>query len=195
MRRDYKNVRRPRDRRRGGPPGWLWAAAGLSLGLLVAYLVYLRHEPARAPSAAAPPPARVPAARPSEPARATAPPPAPAEPKPRFEFYTILPGMAVPARPDEAANARPDPSRSGQAGSGAYLLQVGSFRTFEEADRLKAALSLQGLEVSIQSVAREGKSTVHRVRVGPFSDMAKVNEARRRLKEQSLDSIVLKAKT
>ena len=52
-----------------------------------------------------------------------------------------------------------------------------------------------GLDASIQSVAADGKGTVHRVRVGPFSDMAKVNEAKRRLKEYSFEPIVVKGRT
>jgi cell division protein FtsN len=74
------------------------------------------------------------------------------------------------------------------------VLQVGSFRTYEEADRLKASLSLMGLEANIQTVSVDGKPAVHRVRVGPYTDMAKVNDARRRLREHSLEPILLKIK-
>ena len=75
------------------------------------------------------------------------------------------------------------------------MLQVGAFRTYQEADRLKASLTLLGLDVSIQTVSQDGKGSVHRVRVGPFTEMSAVNEARRRLKQQSLDPILVKAKT
>jgi cell division protein FtsN len=187
MPRDYKHVRRPQDRRRGAP-GWLWALAGLSVGLFVALLVYLDAHRLPVPSADAPAPAASP-----EPAR---PPPAPrpedkpaAETRPRFEFYTILPEMEAPPSPGV-----PAPAPAGKPPGESYLLQVGAFRTYAEADRLKASLALLGLEATIQSVSVGGKPTVHRVRVGPFSDMAKVNDARRRLREQSLDSIVVKGK-
>jgi cell division protein FtsN len=191
MRRDYKHVRRPQERRRGAP-GWLWALAGLSVGLLVALLVYLdgHRLPAPTPAPPAPPPS---AERPARPAPVPAPQEKPAaEARPRFEFYTILPEMEEPTTPPGKAGGAPAaPAKS--AGE-AYLLQVGAFRTYEEADRLKASLALLGLEATIQSVSVDGKSTVHRVRVGPFSDMGKVNDARRRLREQSLESIVVKGK-
>ena len=192
MPRDYKHVRRPQERRRGAP-GWLWALAGLSVGLFVALLVYLDAH--RLPVLRPDPP--VTPSPPEQPARA---PPAPApaekpaaEARPRFEFYTILPEMEGPT-PRGTPPGTPAPAAAAKPAGESYLLQVGAFRTYEEADRLKASLALLGLEATIQSVSVGGKPTLHRVRVGPFSDMGKVNDARRRLREQSLESIVVKGK-
>jgi cell division protein FtsN len=187
MRRDYKHVPRARERGRRGSPPWLWAIGGFGLGLFVAFMLYLRFGAPPLPAVVSPPPApsaaaTPPSARPA-PERATAPVEA-APAKPRFEFYTILPEMDVPV-PESG------PRPAGET----YVLQVGSFKTHEEADRLKASLTLLGLQASIQTVTVDGKATWHRVRVGPYQDMAKVNEARRRLKEQSLDAVLLKGKT
>jgi cell division protein FtsN len=191
MPRDYKHVRRTQERRRGAP-GWLWALAGLSVGLFVALLVYLDAQ--RLPT-----PRPAPAVAPSSPQQPAGAPQAPgpaerpaAEARPRFEFYTILPEMEESPSPGKRAGAPPAAAAAKPGES--YLLQVGAFRTYEDADRLKASLALHGLEATIQSVSVAGKATLHRVRVGPFSDMGQVNDARRRLREQSLEPIVVRGK-
>lgn len=206
MRRDYKDYRpaprgrqRERERRRReGMPGWVWGLVGLSVGLGVAAWVYLEGNRAAAPvtlapPAPSPPPVEAPKKGPDSTAAAPKPAPAPPAPKPRFEFYTMLPEMEVPIH--EPGSGKPGETPSGKASGETYVLQVASFRSYEEADRLKASLSLLGLEASIQSVTTEGKPPVHRVRVGPYTDMAKVNEARRRLKEHALDPILVKGRT
>ena len=209
MPRDYKDYRstargRDRGRDRGqrkaprrGVPGWAWGLAGLCVGLAVAAWVHLSGDRPVSPAAKAPAPAHTPVAEsgkkaPESPLTAQKPAaPAPA-PKPRFEFYTMLPEMEVPVHEPGARGTETPPAKTtGET----YILQVASFRSYEEADRLKANLSLMGLDASIQTVTADGKGTVHRVRVGPYSDMAKVNEAKRRLKEYSLEPIVVKGRT
>ncbi len=81
--------------------------------------------------------------------------PAAAE-KPDYSFYDILPGKATP-KP-----ASPDPARE------VYWLQVAALKNAEEADRLKASLSLLNLNVSIQRF-QGAEGVLHRVRVGPFN--------------------------
>jgi len=187
MPKDYKNRRTPPPQRQGAC--WLWLMTGLAVGLLVALLTYLTaHPPAHNPMVAttpAPPPAQV--ARPE-----TAPKPKPAKKetvKPRFEFYSILPEMEVPvtakALPERAAS----PSEEGGA---TYLLQVGSFRGADEAERLKAQLALLGMEASIQTVSVNGKQTWHRVRIGPFTSLKAAYGVQDRLAREKMDAIVLK---
>jgi cell division protein FtsN len=177
-------------------PGWVWGLVGLSVGLGVAAWVYLGgHHRAPAPATLAPaaPPAPVAEATKKGPESAPQKPaPVPPAPKPRFEFYTMLPEMEVPTHEPATGKAAETPSV--KASGETYILQVATFRSYEEADRLKASLSLLGLEASIQSVTVEGKP-LHRVRVGPYTDMAKVNDARRRLKEHALDPILVKGRT
>ena len=124
-------------------------------------------------------------------------PPAAARPEPpetRFEFYTMLPEMEV-AVPEQ--ELRSEPAAEAQAiapsaSDAAYLLQVGSFRHREDADRLKASLALLGLEASLQTVTINGEETWHRVRVGPYPDVKTLNEARQRLRENQYEPMVLK---
>lgn len=49
-----------------------------------------------------------------------------------------------------------------------YMLQVGSFVRYEEADRLKAQLTIAGLDARIQTATVKGTG-VFRVRVGPYA--------------------------
>lgn len=80
-----------------------------------------------------------------------------------------------------------------QAGSSSgYLLQVGSFRHFSDADQLKANLALLGIEASIQSVELADGETWHRVRIGPFSDRQHLDEIRKQLQVNNIHTIVLK---
>ncbi len=188
---DYKN--RPRERPPRKSPGWAWLAVGLLIGLFVAFLVYLREHQPPAPVAVLSPPAK-PVSQPRAPAPRKSPREKTPPPKPRFEFYTILPEMEVPV-PDSALPSRGAKPAAGPEEPGTYLLQVGSFRAIEEADRLKAQLALLGLEAQVQTVAVDGKDTWHRVRLGPFTNLSKVNQIRERLREHDLDAIVLKIKT
>jgi len=185
MPRDYKN--RPRGQARKGAPGWAWLLVGLMIGLFVAFLVYLkdRHglsapisvKPTRHESA------------PPHPAK-----PASEAPKTRFEFYTILPEMEVPVQEEALPRRATKPTKAPQE-KGTYLLQVASFRSHQEADRLKASLALLGMEADIQTVSIDGKVTWHRVRMGPFSSFSRANEVRQRLRAHDLDAMVLKVKT
>ena len=118
----------------------------------------------------------------------------PEAPQTRFEFYTLLPEMEV-AVPEQELRSKPtveaqtvEPSEAGDT----YLLQVGSFRLREEAERLKASLALLGLEANLQTVSVNGEETWHRVRVGPYRNVKALNEARQQLRDNQYDAMVLK---
>ncbi len=121
-------------------------------------------KPAPRPETARPEPARTAAPPPPSPQpvpKATKPPPAKptAEAAPAagsdFTFFDILPGEK-PAKPSAAKLPRE-----------VWWLQVAALREAKDADRLKARLTLLGLNVQVQPVA-SGEATLHRVRVGPF---------------------------
>ncbi len=164
-------------------PGW-WFLAGLALGLLVALWVYLKGPRAAPPAAGANPATEKSAAGKADGAAASA--------KPRFDFYTILPELEV-ALPDQDTGAKPKSSAAGKPD--AYILQAGSFKSFEEADRLKANLNLIGIEAGIQTVTVNNKDTWHRVQIGPYRDLAELNAVRARLKQNNIDAVLLKLKS
>lgn len=198
VKRDYRpKTRRPARKARTGISGWVWYLAGLGSGVAISVAVYLQPWPTDAlPESVRRIAEGKPRGSDSEPRR------------PRFEFYTMLPEMEV-AVPEE--ELRPPPSRpaakpskrapvqapaakapSPPEGGASYVLQVGSFRGRDDAERLKASLALLGLEARIQTVAINGKSTWHRVRIGPYRDVNRLNEARGRLRENQLESMILK---
>jgi cell division protein FtsN len=77
---------------------------------------------------------------------------------------------------------------------GTYLLQAGSFRSRQQADQLRARLALLGLETSVQAVTVDNGQNWHRVRVGPFSNLQELNDARALLKTNGVDAILIRLK-
>ena len=120
--------------------------------------------------------------------------PVPPPPKPRFDFYNLLPEMEVMVPEQEIKGT---PTREGVKQvekPGTYLLQAGSFRSHQQADQLRARLALLGLETSIQSVSINSKQAWHRVRVGPFDNLRDLNAARSLLKKNGVDAILIRLK-
>lgn len=191
MTRDYKNTKRDQDRVRP-LPGWVWLLTGLTMGLAVALIVYLNQPRITqvAPSAAASSPLSERHANKTERKQATA-----TSAKRRFDFYTLLPELEVVVPDDEA---RSSSATTGDAAStpaatatGPYVLQAGSFQRAQEADTLKANLALLGVEANIQTVTVDN-NIWHRVRVGPYTDLAELNRVRERLTHNQIDTVLLK---
>ncbi len=114
-------------------------------------------------------------------------------PEPQFDFYQILPNMEVNVSEWEAEEEKQSVPIAADD-SGVYILQVGSFEQYEAADEVKAKLALLGVSADIQRVVINGRDIRHRVRVGPYKDPAKLQEARDRLLANNLDFMLLKLK-
>lgn len=194
MAKDYKNTPRPKNKAPKTAPGWVWMLAGLSIGLFVALLVYLKDhsQNGEADTARAPVVDKGQAARKQDrPTSAKTPStPSAEDKKPRFDFYNLLPEMEVFIPPQTLETERERASTE----SITYYLQVGSFKNFADADRLRAQLALSNIESHIQRVTINDTQTWHRVRVGPFQSARKMDITRNRLRAQSIDPIVLKVK-
>lgn len=184
-----------RHKQRRPLPGWLWLLTGLLVGLFAAFLVYLNeHVPAdkaRQERAAL---METPKSADTREVRKPRPAPLPPPPKTPYTFYSILPEMEV-AVPEEELEPAPGSRAAPTIAPGRYMLQVGSFRSFPEADRLKASLALLGIEASIQTVTINQKDTWHRVRVGPFDDVDTLQKIRARLKDNDIRAMVLKIRS
>jgi cell division protein FtsN len=196
MSRDYKHTgtKKKRSKASNGP-GWPLFLAGLAAGLCVALVVYMQqHAPLRLPGHPhpAPPAASAPAQHQAAKAqkKRTA---AAVTPKPHFDFYTILPEMEVKVPEGDLYDKNGKEAAAAQ-GPGIFYLQVGSFRSFDEADRAKAKLALIGITADIQRVVMNSQDTWYRVRVGPFKDLKSSDATRRRLSENNMDFMVLRIK-
>jgi len=160
---------------------------GLSLGLSVAFAIYVKDNPTDDPSkpTAQPQPASMQASLDDN---SAAPGDAEAEPEKkerRFTFYELLPNfeLTVPEkRPDVEADIAP----AAVVEPGVYVLQAGSFSTNEDADRRRAELALQGIESHIQRVKINDKN-YHRVYIGPTDDLDELNMLRSRLRSAKID--------
>ena len=196
MARDYKNTPKPKDKKPKAAPGWLWMLAGLSIGLFVALLVYLKDNSkgGDARTTMAPVVEKGQAAIKEAVSKIAKKIPADSDPnedkKPRFDFYNLLPEMEVFIPPQTLEDERDRKSTEEIT----YYLQVGSFKNFADADRLRAQLTLDNFESHIQRVTINDTQTWHRVRVGPFKSARKMDIVRNRLRAQSIDPIVLKVK-
>jgi cell division protein FtsN len=79
------------------------------------------------------------------------------------------------------------------SGEAVYLLQLGSFRSTSDADRLKASLALLGITARVEKVTIDDKGTYYRVRSGPYSrDQA--YRLHNSLKGNSVDSLIVRAR-
>ena len=180
-------------------PGWIWMLFGLAIGLVVAAGVYFRRAPAPADHAAT---AEHSAAAPATGERAPARRGAPARggaagngdaakaSDQRFDFYDILPQYEVVV-PEVETAAGPSARAKPVEEPGSYVLQAGSFGAAAEAERLKANLALLGIESRVQKVAVDD-DVYHRVRIGPITDLDKLNRIRRQLHDAHINAMLMK---
>jgi cell division protein FtsN len=157
------------------PRVWHWYFSGVASGLLAAIALYLVTLPPETPQPGAEPQAVVEA----KPARTP--------PKPRFDFYTMLPEQTIDVDVEPAEVAQPRPSASGEV----YLLQAGSFRQRADADRRRAELLLLGLEPRIEESSGDNGQWF-RVFLGPFDNHSRMAKARSLAAAQDIDTLLLK---
>ncbi len=116
-------------------------------------------------------------------------------PEPQFDFYKILPSKEVNISEWESVEEE-DVAVSDKKDQEPvmFVLQVGSFKQYESADEIKAKLALMGVTADIQRVVINGQDIRHRVRVGPYKNSEKLQQARDRLLANDLDFMLLKLK-
>ncbi len=191
MPKDYKKPEKHTGGRKGSM--LLGIMIGLVLGLALALAVawYINKMPNPFSPKPAPPAPKLEPPR-ATPAPKTAEPPAKAadKDKPRFDFYTVLPGKEEPATDQQLKDAQ----KSTAAGKEAFYLQAGAFQSAPDADNLKARLALLGVEAAIQTTTLPDKGVWHRVRVGPYTDVEEVNRARNTLKQNGVDTTLIKVR-
>jgi cell division protein FtsN len=172
--------RRRRKSRDDDYPGWIWMMFGLSIGLAVAFAIYINDRTPGVPiRPVAEQPTNIDDNKESAGTELKEPPEA------RFDFYNLLPKFEV-VIPEQERDVRVETSPQAVVEPGVYVLQAGSFSAFEDADRRRATLALLGIESKIQRVTIDDK-TYHRVRIGPIDDLDQLNVLRSRLREAEID--------
>jgi len=165
-------------------PWWIWFLGGLFCGLGLSALVLMKEWA---------PQLREGDATLAKPTAATST-PTPADDKPKYDFYSVLPEMEVVVPDAEVKSAgAAAPVATAAAGTQRYMLQAASFRSAADADALKARLTLMGVgaAVSIQAVTVNG-TEYFRVRLGPFVDLRAVDAAKRTLEGNGISAIALR---
>jgi cell division protein FtsN len=72
-----------------------------------------------------------------------------------------------------------------------YFLQAGAFREMSDAENTRAKLALLGFEASISDRASDA-GVLHRVRVGPYSQVESMNKARAKLIDSGVDVAIVR---
>jgi hypothetical protein len=106
-----------------------------------------------------------------------------------YDFYDLFPSAEVPIV-EEYNN---DGKKVRVEEDFAYLLQAGSFRSKDDADRLRGELILQGLEAFTKEV-EQASGVWHRVLVGPFDSKLLLNRTRTTLAAADIETIQLRVK-
>ncbi|WP_431686895.1 SPOR domain-containing protein [Hahella sp. NBU794] len=166
---------------------WVWF---INLGLAAAFLYflfYLNSVPATKLNTGIPSSATAQTSKPNSSANV-----AKTETKesdePRFKFYDMLPETEVVAPKVEAYT----PKKSNEAII--YMLQTGSFREFDDAEKQRATIGFQGLKAQVEEVKLSSENVWYRVQVGPFSSRSKMNSAMDRLVAINIQPLVKKQK-
>ncbi len=160
-------------RRQSAPPAaapWPWFLAGLLCGVFLCGLVWLAaQQPDTAATEAVAQADETPAPRPEM----------------RFDFYKLLPEQSIDVEIDPEAMANTSAPRD------EFLLQAGSFKQAEDADRRRAELLLLGLTASVEE-ANTDNGRWFRVYIGPFESRSALQSARNRTAQEGIDTLLLK---
>ena len=181
--RDYKTRRRKPSRYRG----WIGLGVVLVLGLGVAGVVYLKAHKLDAPDAIAALKPTKKKARQNEPPEIVDP---SAPEAPAYAFYDRLPKFEVVV-PEKEKDVHPDQKSVPETRKGTYVLQAGTYRHVEDAERVRGKLASQGVTSTIQPVMVDNV-TWSRIRVGPISNLDELNRKRAILRKADVDVLVIR---
>ena len=147
---------------------------GFGCGVFASFLVYLSLLPAEEPGAET-----VATAEPESVVRETV-------PTPEYEFFEVLPSQRIEVDVDPAELPRNQKPKKQKL----LLLQAGSFREAEDADRLRAELLLLGLEPNVEESHGE-TGRWYRVLLGPIASRSAMARARGLTAQQDIDTLLV----
>ncbi|ARU90116.1 SPOR domain-containing protein [Pseudomonas sp. M30-35] len=194
-------------------PGWIWLACGLAIGVFVMLLMNLK------PGSGEVQRDRAEQARNAQ-AKQTKPTTKPEPAKPKYDFYTLLPESEVivpsealpqskpeqkPVTPAEAAKidaARAEAALKGETPppppvvaqvapvTTQFFLQAGSFRRKDDAESVRAQITLLGQSVRVEAGTVKDE-TWHRVLVGPFATREQLSQSQKTLAANGFGNLLL----
>ena len=103
------------------------------------------------------------------------------------------------AKPDSKSAVNADPlgdlakAKMDAAEPFSYFVQVGAFRTLQDAEGQRAKLSLTGVETKISEREQSG-AVVYRVRVGPFNKKEEADKTKEKLDAAGLETALVRVK-
>lgn len=119
--------------------------------------------------------------------------------EPQFDFYEILEGKEVRI-PEYEVKKRVKEEKVGKVKpatttttSTQYILQVGAFKEYSQADKLKARLAFMGIQAKIEK-AKVGNVVWNRLKIGPYSKLSTTERVRSKLKQKGISTIVVEEK-
>jgi len=115
---------------------------------------------------------------------------APENTAPQPDAKAAAPAQAQTPRAPAAPTAAVSPPVVNEANTG-YFLQIGAYKTTQDAQQQRARLALQGFESSVTQ-RDSGGITYFRVRIGPFSKFDEMNNTRQQLSNAGIDSAVIR---
>ncbi len=195
MARDYKprtNKRRRQNQSGSNIAWWRWILAGLLIIGFGYFLSSLSDTVPEKMQVAQVTPLPV---KPNKPVKKIPKKKVEAEPElvePQFDFYEILEGKEVKI-PDYEVKTRAKEEKVGNAKPAQYILQVGAFREYNQADKLKARLAFMGIESKIEK-AKVGNVVWNRLKIGPYAKLSTIERVRAKLKQKGISTIVVEEK-
>ncbi|GLR62948.1 SPOR domain-containing protein [Marinospirillum insulare] len=170
-------------------PAWGW----LTLGLVAGFLIAILSQPSSQTPLQEKPPLvaaeveKTPEAKEEKPKKE--PVKAKGQAAPRFDFYTLLPESEVVAPEIEAYKSTPREAKDQPR----FMLQVGSFRSTEDAKRQEQRLKSLGYDrIRISEVETGNGDIWHRVQVGPYQNRRLLASVQNNLAKAGLDFMLLK---
>ncbi|GGC83088.1 SPOR domain-containing protein [Marinobacter halophilus] len=158
-----------------------WILSLAAVGGFIGFIVYLNTLPdGQGPTPVTP--AATQTTQPQKPAAS----PSKQERERNFRFYDMLPESEV--LPPKVQEYAPNPTLQDFN----YVVQSGSFRSQEDAERQRAQIAFQGLRASVQRIDLESGSVWYRVNVGPFESRSQMNAAVDKLVSISIQPLVRK---
>jgi len=111
-------------------------------------------------------------------------------PENRFSFYDILPESKVIPPKVDAYKFKKKNSQNNFY----YVIQTGSFRHADDAERQKATIAFQGLKAKIKIITSDNGKKWYRVMTGPYNNRSTMNSALDKLVAINIQPLVKKTK-